>query len=141
LTASESLRNAIQLLEIEQASKEKLLKEQFIATCESLMPVNILRNTFKDIVYSPNIIDNILGTATGLITGYLSKKIFIGASANLFKKVIGSLLQLSVTSAVAQHPEGIKSIGHSILHYIQRKKESNSEKRWELKHHDYNNNQ
>jgi hypothetical protein len=127
INSSDGLRNAIQLLEAEQAFKGQLLKKQFLITYESLRPVNILRNTLKDIASTPNLLDNILGTATGIATGYLSKKVFIGASVNLFRKIIGSFLQVGVTNAFAQHPESIKSFGHLIIQYFLRKKEKNLE--------------
>jgi hypothetical protein len=128
ITSADGLRNAIQLLEVEQAVKGQLLKEQFLITYESLKPLNILRHTLKDIATSPNLVDNILGTATGLVTGYLSKKVFIGTSGNLFRKLFGTILELGVTNAVAQHPDGIKSFGQSIIQYFLRKKKMNSEK-------------
>jgi hypothetical protein len=62
-----------------------------------------------------------------LATGYLSKKIIIGTSANIFRKLIGSVLQLGVTSAVSQHPDTIKSLGHFILKKIFDKKEKKPE--------------
>jgi len=127
ITSSAELKNAILLLEDEQAVKGQLLKEQFFITYESLKPFNILRNALKEISSSPYLIDNILGTATGLATGYLSKKVFIGASANIIRKLIGSLLQLGVTNAVAKHPDGIKSLGQFIFQHIFHKKEKNSE--------------
>ena len=128
ITSAAGLKNAIQLLEAEQAVKGQLLKEQFYLTYESLKPVNLLKSTLNDIASSPYLIDNILGTAMGLATGYLSKKIFIGASGNIFRKLFGSILQFGVTNVVAQHPDTIKSFGQFIFQHIFRKKEMNSEK-------------
>jgi hypothetical protein len=77
----------------------------------------------KEITLSHDLTDNILGTASGLASGYLSKKIFIGASGNLFRKLIGSLLQFGVTTVVSQHPDVIKSLGKLIIqHLFARKK-------------------
>ncbi len=121
------LKNAIQLLEVEQAINGQLLKEQFYLTYESLKPVNLLKGTLKDITSSPYLIENILGTAIGLATGYLSKKIVVGASGNIIRKLFGSVLQLGVTNAVAQHPDGIKSIGQFIFQHIFRKKDGRPE--------------
>ncbi len=128
ITSATGLKNAIQLLEVEQVVKLQLFKEQFHLTYESLKPVNILKSTIKDVASSPYLIDNILGTAIGLTSGYLSKKIFVGASGNMFRKLLGSVLQFSVTNVVAQHPETIKSFGQFIFQHIFRKKEMNSEK-------------
>ncbi|MEI6049922.1 MAG: hypothetical protein WCS03_13535 [Bacteroidota bacterium] len=126
ITSIAGLKSAIQLLEAEQVVKGELLKEQLYFTYDSLKPVNILRKTLKDISNSPDLTDNILGTATGLASGYLSKKIFVGSSGNMFRKLIGSLLQFGVTTVVSQHPDAIKSFGQFILHYFLRKKETNS---------------
>jgi hypothetical protein len=128
ITSVAELKNAILFLEDEQAIKGQLLKEQFLLTYESLKPLNLLKNTLKEISSSPYLVDNILGTATGLATGYLSKKVFIGASANIIRKLLGSVLQFGITNAVAQHPDTIRSIGQFILQHILRKKEKNSEK-------------
>ncbi len=55
--------------------KGQLLKEQFFITYESLRPGNLLRSTLKDIASSPYLIDNILGAAMGLVSGFISRKI------------------------------------------------------------------
>ncbi|MCX6320540.1 MAG: hypothetical protein NTX93_01880 [Bacteroidia bacterium] len=127
ITSTAGLKNAIQLLEIEQVINGQLLKEQFYITIESLKPINLLKSTFKDIATTPFLIDNILGTAMGLATGSLSKKIFIGRSGNMFRKLLGSLLQFGVTTIVAKNPDAIKSISQFIFQHFLRKKEKNSE--------------
>jgi hypothetical protein len=127
ITPTDELKNAIQLLEVEQAAKWQLLKDQFHLSYESLKPVNLLRSTVNDIASSPYLIDNIIGNAVGLATGYLSRKIVVGASGNIFRKLIGFVLQFGVANFVAQHPDAIKSIGQFILQHIFRKKEMNSE--------------
>ena len=125
-SSSVLLKNEIQLLEVEKAFQEQLLKEQIHATYESLKPVNLLRNTFSDVASSPFLIDNILGAAVGLATGYLSKKIVVGASGNIFRKLFGFMMQLGVTNTVTKHPDSIRSIGQFIYHHLLNRKESNS---------------
>jgi hypothetical protein len=120
------LKNAIQLLEVEQADKGQLLKEEFFLTYESLKPVNLIRRTVDDIASSPYLIDNILGAGMGLVSGFLSKKIFIGASGNKLRHLIGHVLQFGVTNFVALHPGAIKTIGWSIIQHFVRKKRMNS---------------
>lgn len=116
------LKDTIQLLETEQKIEGRLLKEQFYLTYESLKPVNLLRSSIRDVASSPHLIDNIIGTAVGLATGYLSKKIVIGTSGNIIRKFFGLLMQLGVTNTIAQHPESIKSIGQFIYEHFLRKK-------------------
>lgn len=128
IKSTNELKNAIQLLEVEQSDKRQLLKEQFFHTYESFRPVNLLKSTLNDIAASPHLIDNILSTALGLATGFLSKKIFIGGSGNKFRKVIGSVLQFGVINFVAHHCEAIKSFVRFFFQNILRKKEINSSK-------------
>jgi hypothetical protein len=127
ITSITELKNAIQFLEVEQNLKGKLLKEHFFLTYESLKPVNLLKSTLSDITKSPYLVDNIIGTALGLATGYLSKKIFIGASGNKIRKLIGSIMQYGITNVVAQNSDAIKSFGRSLFQHFFRKKEMNTE--------------
>ena len=123
------LQDAIELLEDEQAFKRELLKEQIKITYESLKPLNLIRNALKDISSLPNLSENALGSAVGLASGYLSKKIFIGASGNVIRKLIGLVLQFGITNVVSQHPEAIRSFGQFILEHFFRRKEINSNNR------------
>jgi len=123
ITSIAGLKNAIQLLEAEQTVKGIQLKEQFHLTYESLKPINILKNTLKEVSSSPFLIDNIIGSVVGLASGYLSKKIVVGGSGNIFRKFLGSLLQFGVTNVVSRHSIDIKTIGQSIFQLIFRKKE------------------
>jgi hypothetical protein len=123
------LQDSIQLLEVDQAVKRQLLIEQLIISYESLKPLNLIRKAFSDISSSPNMTNNILGTLLGLASGYLSRKIFIGTSGNLLRKLIGSVLQFGVTNVVSQHPDAVKTFGKFILDQISHKKETNSQYR------------
>ncbi len=128
VTSTAGLKTAIQLLEAEQAIKERLLKEQFYLTYEGLKPVNLIRSTLDDIASSPNLIDNILNTAMGLGTGFLSKKLIIGASGNKVRKLLGTILQFGIINFYTRHPDAINSIGHFIIQHILRRKELKPEK-------------
>jgi hypothetical protein len=129
ITSTAALKEAIQLLEIDQEIKGQLLKEQLYITYESLKPLNLLKHTLKEISSSPYLIDNISGSAMGLLSGFLSKKIFVGASGNIIRKLIGSVLQFGITNVVAQNSDVIRSIGQALFHHFIRKKELNSERR------------
>ena len=122
-SALAELRIEIELLEVQQALEREVLVEQFYQTYESLKPVNLLKNSLSQVISSPFLIDNILGTAVGLASGYLSKKIVVGASGNIFRKLLGFIIQLGVTGSVSQQPDSIKSIGHYIYQHLLHKKE------------------
>ena len=126
INSETDLNVAIFQLEIKQAEEAKLLKEQFFQTYESIKPANLFRNTMNDVASSPYLIDNIIGTAIGLGTGYISRKIIIGASGNIFKRLFGSVIQFGITNIVAQHPNTVKSIGEFIFNHVIHKKEMNA---------------
>ena len=123
INSAAELKDAIQLLEAEQSIKGQLLREQLFLTYEGLKPVNLLKNALKEISSTPYLIDNISGTAMGLLGGFLSKKIFVGTSGNLIRKLFGSVLQIGVTNLVTQNSEIIKSVGQALIqHFFQKKK-------------------
>ena len=119
----EELKKAIQLLELEQTSKIELLKEQALSTYDRFRLINILKNSLKQTIESPTIMNDIVGTTIGLATRYLSRKLFVGSSGNVFRKLLGSILQLGTISYVSQHSSGVKSLGKNLLAFIFRKKE------------------
>ena len=123
ITSSAELKNAIRLLEVEQDVNGQLLKEQFLLTFESLKPANLVKNTLSDLVSSPFLIDNLLNIAISLATGFLTKKIIVSASGSIFRKFLGSIMQVGVTNAVVQHPDAIKSLGQFLVQNIFRKKD------------------
>jgi len=121
--SSESLKKAIQLLEVAQEAKGKLLGLHFRSTYESLKPTSLIKSTLKDVTSSPYLIENIVVTLLGLASGYVSKKLVVGTSANIFRKLIGSVVQFGITNIVAQHPEAVSSIGQTIMQKLSGKKE------------------
>jgi len=122
ITSTAGLKRAIQLLEAEKAANGKLLKEQFISTYESFKPASLLRSTLKDISSSPNLIENVIGTALGLGAGYLSRSILPGVTAMRFGKLLSPVLQVGVTNFVAKQSGNIRSAGELMLLRIFRKK-------------------
>ena len=122
ITSTAGLKRAIQSLEAEKAANGKLLKEQFITTYESFKPASLLRSTLKDISSSPNLIENVIGTALGLGAGYLSRSILPGVTAMRFGKLISPVIQVGVTNFVAKQSGNIRSAGALMLLRIFRKK-------------------
>jgi hypothetical protein len=70
--------------------------------------------------------ENILGSAIGVASGFLTRKVFVGSSGNLIRKLLGSIIQFGVTNVVAQHPESVKSLGQVILKFLLPRKGTNS---------------
>ncbi len=110
-----NLDESIYLLENRQAEERELLRVQFLITYEQIKPLNIIKNTFRDMVDSPEIKGNALNASIGLAAGYVSKSLFERVSNNPFKRVIGAVILLGITKAVERNPALVKSFGQTIL--------------------------
>jgi len=118
ISSSAELQYAIVLLELEQAEKLKLMKEQFYLAYENLKPAKLIENTIKDIASSPHLANKIMVTFIGLVSGYLSKKAVTRRSSSKLRKLFGYILQFGVTNLVAQNSKTIKLYGQYISHHM-----------------------
>jgi hypothetical protein len=109
------LDETIEVIKIQQTEQLALLKEQFYNTYESLKPVNLIKDTFNQLITSPELKGNLMNNIIGLATGYVSRKILFRSSAGPVMKVAGKLLQFVVSNFVSKHPDGIKNAGENIL--------------------------
>ncbi len=116
------LNFAILLLENKQAAEEKMLKEQFQHTYESIKPINIIKNIFKETTESQEIKDNMLNTTVGLTAGYVSKIIFERVANSPLKKLVGNAVMFTVKNAIAKNPEVVKLLANGFLNMISSKK-------------------
>ena len=123
ITTSAELKNAIQLLEVEQYVSGQQLKDQLFTTYESFKTVNLFKNTLKEVVSSPFVIDNLIATGISMATGYLSGKILVGVSSKIVRNLLGTVLQFGVKRA-GNPLQSAKSIGHNILQHFLHKKKS-----------------
>ncbi len=126
ITSTTELIEAIQILEAEQADQLQQVRDKFYYTRQSLRPVNIIGSSLKEMVSSPNLFKNILGTAFALFAGYISSKaIFIGASNSKSRRIFGTVLKLGVASVVTRGPKIINSLKQLIFQRLSRKGNQN----------------
>ena len=111
----QALTRSINRLRMQRSEELILLRSQFHVTYESLKPINLIKHTFKEVSSSTEIKESMLNNVIGLTTGYFSKAILIGSSANPIKKILGALLQFTVATLVAHNAESIKTVGKVVL--------------------------
>ena len=92
-----------------------LLKEQFHLTKESLQPLQLMKNFFREVTTSPEIKTNVVNNAIGLGTGLLTKQLIVGGSHSPVKKVLGTLLEFAVANSVSKHVSDIKEMGANLI--------------------------
>lgn len=115
------LKEAIDKLKRRLDEEEIILRKQFILTCESMKPANLIKSAFKEVAASSEINKYTLNTSVGLIAGYLSKKIFVNVSHSLLRNFLGIALQFGITNLVSNNPEGVKSVINGLKNFITRK--------------------
>jgi hypothetical protein len=125
MAATSELKNTIQKLQIEQHIRGLELKEQYI---ETFNPINLLKDSLKGVATSPGIVENVIAGGVGLLSGFITRKVVVGSSGNIFRKLIGSALQFGATSIVTQNAGTIMSVGQFLLNLFLSKKKTRNNK-------------
>ncbi len=112
------LDTAITEMEIRKQIQGKLLVDQFKATRESLQPINLIKNSFSKLTQIPGIEEGIVNTIAGIAVGILSKKLFLGKSTTVFKKILSGVFEFAVTNTTIRNAEIIKAYGKSIYNNL-----------------------
>jgi hypothetical protein len=122
---SEDLKAAILELEDRQQREKARLVQNFHNFKESLTPVNLLKSTFSKVKDTPGIGGTVLKASLGLGVGLLSRKILMGKSRGIVKRILGSALQMGVARLVTKKTDTIKSGGRRLLKNIFSSKRNN----------------
>lgn len=113
--AVESLRESIRLLEIRQEKEGQDMKEHLKVTFESLKPANIIRHSLKELTSPSELKGNFLDAVVTLFTGYLTHKLLAGKNKNIFRKLLGIIMEFGVSSLVARNAELIREFSVTML--------------------------
>ncbi len=124
---TEALNERIRLMELKQAEEQRMLREQFLTTYESLKPINLIKKTLHEITTSQSIKGDLLSSAIGIASGYITKKVLIGTSVNPIKNILGTVLQVVVGNSVSKNSETIKIIGTKVIQHFFKHKNTKEE--------------
>lgn len=125
ITNYQKLSQAIKMLEADQNTQGQQLKEQFFLTFASLNPLSLASGSDKN-ASSSSFVENILVNVLGIATGFMTKKAVVGSSHNIFRNIIGSLMQAGTTGMVIKNADSIKIIGQLLFKYLLSKRKSKS---------------
>jgi hypothetical protein len=126
ITSTINLKTTIRQMEIEQAAQWQQVREQFNATYESFKPVNLIKSNLKEVVSSKSLIYSLLTVGLSLASGYYSKKLVVGSSVGIFRKLLGSAVQMGVSAFSAKQTYALQTNGQSFLKRLFRINEPNS---------------
>ena len=110
-----ALEELILRKEEELVLEGRLLKVHFHETYESLKPLNLIKNTIKQAIKSPDLKENLANTIMGLASGFVAKKLIIGKTNNPLSNILGNIIELAVTNKVVNNAGDIKAIGAILL--------------------------
>jgi hypothetical protein len=98
----DALNQRIKQLEAQQDAEWIAIKDEIDEIKENLKPLNLIRNTVAEINETVGFKSDIAQSAISIGIGYLAKKLVIGKTDSIFKNILGSILQLAVTTLVAK---------------------------------------
>ncbi|OIR05671.1 hypothetical protein GALL_121060 [mine drainage metagenome] len=96
------LQNRIEELEFKQTNEWLLLKDDFRSIGQGLQPINLIKNTFREVISKPNLVTSVVVNGIGLATGILAKKILIGSTRNPLTKLLGFIVEIVVAKKIAK---------------------------------------
>lgn len=102
------LKEEILALEAKKAEDFMALKGEVNNVIENLKPINLIKNTIKEITHFPSLKEGVGKTAIGMATGFIFKKLVFGSSINPIKKIAGSVVQSLLTNFAANNSDKIK---------------------------------
>ncbi|TMI62074.1 MAG: hypothetical protein E6H07_17600 [Bacteroidetes bacterium] len=90
------------ILELEKLQDQQMaeFKMSAMSMMESFSPSNMIRTALRDVVQSPDIRSAAINTAIGMGAGLLGRKLVVGNSGNMFKKITGTAVQFLVANFV-----------------------------------------
>ena len=94
------LEARIRELEKVQTRQMAELKISAIEIVESFSPSNMLKSALKDVVHSPDLRSTAINAVIGIGAGFLGKKLYVGNSRKVFKKITGSAVQFLIANFV-----------------------------------------
>jgi len=115
ISRAQELKKSIETLKQKQYEEEKLLHTQLIVVYESIKPYNVLKNALRSLVASQELKETLFESVSGVLTGYVSRKLLVRSSKNPFIRLAGLFVQYGVTNLVNNNSAGIKRTGLQLI--------------------------
>lgn len=87
----EELSEKITLLRQKKQFEWQLLQEQFKSTKENLKPANIIKNSLKEVISSPEIKSSLVNAAINLSTKFITTNFFSNPLNSPIKKIFSKV--------------------------------------------------
>lgn len=114
-TTIEDLKQAIHQKEKQQKELALLLKQQLNVAYNSIKPVNLIKNSIKEIVDAPEIRGHLINSSIGLAAGFMAKQMFVNKNSSPLRKLLGTLVMVGVTNLVSRHADPLGHLTKAFL--------------------------
>ena len=108
IAPKETLSARIRELELLEEQQMQELKGSLSDLGDSVNPVNLFRNAMHSVVTTPGLRTTAIDTAVSLGAGFLSRKLVVRKSGNIFRKIAGTAVQFLVTNLVRNKMPEVK---------------------------------
>jgi hypothetical protein len=121
------LLRAITALEQSREDAVIALEDRAHDLIESMRPVNVLRKALRDITESEDVKQRLLAMGVGIAAGHLARFLYQGKSESPVKEMIGSMLQVGITTYISGKPEAVQRVGGKAIRAIRLAMEHHAE--------------
>ena len=115
---SADLETAIVSLTLKNKAQTTALKNQFGEIVESLKPAKLFKAAVNNIADNLGIAKVAVGTIVAVEAGVLSRKLIVGQSTNMLRRVIGKVIEFTVARSVLGNSAFIAGKGIQLLRRI-----------------------
>lgn len=110
-----TLQQAILALEQKKQQEAVALRDQWEYTRSNLNPISMLKEGVKDLFTSSDVKTGALKGILSLGAGFLTRKLVLGSSPGVVRKVVGTLAQTGATSLAFKGTDTLKEKGAPLL--------------------------
>lgn len=110
-----TLKESIRILELQQDEEGQILKEHFKITYESLKPVNLIKNSIKDLASSFELKSSLFETLFSIVSGYFAQRMVVSSKSSLLKKIMGSMMQFGINNLLLKNIDTIRTFFSDLI--------------------------
>ena len=102
---SAALASVIKELEDKRAKERQGIVENFHSITESLRPLQLIKRAYNKLQLPAGLADNVVKVISVVGIAFVSKKLLLGKSSGLIKKMAGLLIELGVADLLMKKKE------------------------------------
>jgi hypothetical protein len=99
---SAALTAVIKELEDKRAKERQGIEENFHSITESLRPLQLIKRAYNKLQLPAGLAGNVVKVIAAVGIGFVSKKLLLGKSSGLIKKIGGLLIELGVADLLTK---------------------------------------